>query len=88
MHNGGLNRVDKKHMGHTGVHMYKYNSTVSRKGSPTSSKKEPTTFYYQSDGTGRDTYVLSNNGGYRVEHDMKNYGDRVFKDSLRSAKKS
>lgn len=83
MHNGGLNRVDKKHMGHTGVHQYKYNNSNSRKSSP-APMKEPTTFYYQSDGTGRDSYVLNNNGGYRNEHDMKNYGDRVFKDSLRS----
>lgn len=87
MANGGLNRIDKKNLGHTGVHMYKYNSTVSKKCSP-QPKKEATTFYYQSDGTGRDSYVLKNNGGLRIEHDNKSYGDRVFKDSLRSSTKS
>jgi hypothetical protein len=45
MANGGLNRSDKKHLGHTGVHMYKYNSTVSRRNNQTP-KKEATTFYY------------------------------------------
>ena len=44
MANGGLNRIDKVGMGHTGVHFYKYNSTVTRR-SP-SPRKEATTFYY------------------------------------------
>ena len=81
--NGGLNRVDKVGMGHTGVHFYKYNNPVTSRRSP-SPTKEATTFYYQSDGSGRDSYVLKNNGGLRFEYDVRQSGDRVFKDSLRS----
>mmetsp|Transcript_34706 Transcript_34706/g.53233 ORF Transcript_34706/g.53233 Transcript_34706/m.53233 type:complete len:248 (-) Transcript_34706:765-1508(-) len=87
MNNGGLNRVDKRGMGHTGVHFYKFNSNVQKRQSP-SPRKEATTFYYQSDGTGRDSYVLKNNGGLRFEYDVRNSGDRIFKKSLRSDQKS
>ena len=87
MANGGLNRVDKVGMGHSGVHFYKYKSNVTSRGSP-SPRKEATTFYYQSDGTGRDSYVLKNNGGLRMEYNVRNSGDRIFKDSLRSDTKS
>ena len=88
MSNGGLNRIEKKNMGHNGVHQHIYNSTVTRRTGPCSPQKEPSTFYYQSDGTGRDSYVLQNNGGYRMEYDCKMNGDYIFKDSLRSARKS
>jgi len=88
MANGGLNGIDKKNMGHSGTHQYQYNSTVTRRAGPCSPYKEPTTFYYQSDGTGRDSYVLKHNGGYRNEYDCKLNGDNLFKDSLRSARKS
>ena len=50
--------------------------------------KEPTTFYYVSDGTGRDSYVLQNNGGYRPEYNIKMSGDRLFRTTLRSDTKS
>lgn len=69
-------------MGHTGTHFTKYKSNVHTRGSP-SPAKEPVTFYYQSDGTGRDSYVLSNNGGYRPEYKIHNIGDRLFKNTLR-----
>ena len=46
--------------------------------------KEPTTFYYQSDGSGRDSYVLKDNGGLRFEFNVRDSGDRIFKHSLRS----
>lgn len=73
-------------MGHTGVSFYKYNGGVTKRSpSPT---KEATTFYYQSDGTGRDSYVLKNNGGLRMEYNVRTSGDRIFKDSLRSDGKS
>jgi len=74
-------------MGHTGVQFYRYNSNASKRKSP-SPKKEATSFYYQSDGSGRDSYVLKNNGGLRYEYDIRQSGDRVFKDSLRNDKKS
>lgn len=46
------------------------------------------THYYQSDGSGRDSYVLKHNGGYRPEYNIKLSGDRIFKDSLRNNSKS
>lgn len=70
-------------MGHAGIHIQKYNSNVQRRASP-SPNKEATTFYYQSDGSGRDSYVLKNNGGLRREYNIRTSGDNVFKDSLRS----
>lgn len=48
-----------------------------------SPNKEATTFYYQSDGSGRDSYVLKNNGGLRMEYTSKQSGDRIFRSSLR-----
>lgn len=85
VNNGGLNRADKPNMGHTGVHMKTYNTNVTRRILPTP-RKEATTFYYQSDGTGRDSYVLKNNGGLRMEYDSKGgSGDRLFRESLRSS---
>ena len=62
--NGGLNHISVKGMGHTGAHFAKYNGNVQVRSSP-SPAKEPVTHYYQSDGSGRDAYVLNNNGGYR-----------------------
>lgn len=70
-------------MGHIGVHFPRYNSNVPRKAS-SSPCKEATTFYYQSDGTGRDSYVLKNNGGLRPEYNIRVSGDRIFRDSLRA----
>ena len=67
--------------------MYKYNSNVTKRVQP-APIKEATTFYYQSDGTGRDSYILKNNGGLRIEYNNKNYGDRIFRDTLRSGGKS
>ena len=55
--NGGLNSIDKVGMGHTGTHYPRYNNNNGRSRSP-SPYKTPTTFYYQADGTGRDSYVL------------------------------
>ena len=74
-------------MGHTGVQLRQYNSTVSPRPKITPGKAA-STFYYQSDGTGRDSYVLKHNGGLRFEYSCKQNGDRVFKDSLRSDMKS
>lgn len=85
--NGGLSKPLKVGMGHLGVHFSKYNSNVSRRVSP-SPRKEATTFYYQSDGSGRDSYVLKNNGGLRWEYSVRTSGDNIFKDSLRSDQKS
>lgn len=87
INNGGLNRVDKQNLGHTGVHLKQYNVSVTARDKPTP-RKEPTTFYYQSDGTGRDSYVLKNNGGYRMEYDLRTSGDRIFKDSLRNSERA
>lgn len=86
--NGTLNKVDKVGMGHQGVHLKQFNSSnVSRRQSP-SPCKEATTFYYQSDGTGRDSYILKNNGGLRWEHNVRESGDRIFRSSLRSDQQS
>jgi hypothetical protein len=84
LNNGGFNRVDKANLGNQGVHMKQYNSSVTRRVMPTP-RKEATTFYYQSDGTGRDSYVLKNNGGLRMEYEGKGSGDRMFRESLRSS---
>ena len=49
-------------------------------------RKEATTFYYQSDGSGRDSYVLKNNGGLRMEYDVRSSGE-IFRTSLRGSNK-
>lgn len=85
--NGTLCVPIKKGMGHTGVHLQKYNSTVARRRS-ISPHKDATTFYYQSDGSGRDGYVLKDNGGLRATYNNRLNGDNVFRDSLRSDRKS
>lgn len=47
--------------------------------------KNPPTFYYQSDGTGRDSYVLADNGGYRPEYDKYHKSnEQIFIGSLRN----
>lgn len=74
--------MDKEALGHTGVHFFRYNSNVQQRSSPTP-RKDATTFYYQSDGSGRDGYVIQNNGGLRFEY-KGIVGDRIFKESLRS----
>lgn len=88
--NGTLNKVDKRGMmGHHGVHLKQYNNSNGPNHKPAPSPaKEPTTFYYQSDGTGRDSYVLQNNGGYRPEFNIRVSGDRLFYQSLRDHTKS
>ena len=75
--------MDKANLGHTGVHMNQFNSPITQR-KVEAPRKEATTFYYQSDGTGRDSYVLKHNGGLRVEYNNKLNGDRVFRDSLRA----
>ena len=85
--NGTMCSPNKVGMGHQGVHLQKYNSTVTRRRSP-SPHKDATTFYYQSDGSGRDSYVLKHNGGLRTEYNKRLNGDIVFRDSLRSDRKS
>ena len=65
--NGGLTHVNKRSLGHQGVHFGRYGPSP-RRVSP-SPHKEATTFYYQSDGTGRDSYVLMDNGGLRPEYE-------------------
>ena len=84
--NGGLSYPEKVGMRHTGVSFNKYNGPA-RHRSP-SPFKPAATFYYQSDGTGRDSYVLQNNGGSRIEHKNRQNGDPLFYDSLRSNQKS
>lgn len=74
-------------MGHVGAQFPRYNGNVQRKTS-SSPCKEASTFYYQSDGTGRDSYVLKNNGGLRPEYNIRASGDRIFRDSLRSDQQS
>ena len=85
---GTLCRVNRQGMqGHHGVHLKQYNSNVCPRRSVSPFKDAPT-FYYQSDGTGRDSYVLKDNGGLRPEYNVRNSGDRIFKSSLRNMQKS
>jgi hypothetical protein len=82
MNNGGLTSVNKVGLGNTGVHIRQYHGPASHSRS---ASKSPPTFYYQSDGTGRDSYVLMDNGGYRPEYDKYNKSnEKIFIDSLRS----
>ena len=83
-----MTSVLKGGLGHQGVHLNRYNSIVTQRRSPSPSKNAPT-FYYQSDGSGRDSYVLMDNGGLRPEYDKYNKTNHeIFMNSLRSAKKS
>ena len=65
--NGGLTTTKKGGMGHQGVHLSSKGPGPKRH-SP-SPQKHATTWYYQSDGSGRDSYVLMDNGGLRPEYD-------------------
>lgn len=50
--------------------------------------KNAPTFYYQSDGTGRDSYVVMDNGGLRPEYDKYNKpNEAIFISSLRNQPK-
>ena len=70
-------------MSNSGVHLQRYSSTVAKRPSPSPLKDVPT-FYYQSDGSGRDSYVLMDNGGLRPEYDRhKPSVDKLFFGSLR-----
>ena len=60
---------------------------MGRSASPPPGKKDAPTWYYQSDGSGRDSYVLKNNGGLRPEYSSKT-NDRIFRSTLRSENKS
>jgi len=89
MNNGGLTHNNKSGLGHNGVHIARYNSTVTKRPSPGPGHKATPTFYYQSDGSGRDGYVLRDNGGLRPEYDRYNKSNQViFINSLRSEPKS
>lgn len=75
-------------MGHQGVHFSRYNSTVKLRPSP-SPLRDPLTFQYISDGTGRDSYVLMDNGGYRPEYAKYNRpSEQLFMSTLRNDQKS
>lgn len=85
---GGLTTNPKNSLGNTGVHMQRYSTSVTRRISPTP-HKGASTFYYQSDGSGRDGYVLMDNGGLRPEYEKYNKSvEKIFQDSLRSDVKS
>jgi len=59
-----------------------------RRVSP-SPNKDPSTHYYQSDGSGRDGYVLMDNGGLRPEYEKYNKSaEKIFFGSLRTGVKS
>ena len=78
-------------LGHTGVHMQRYNVYTTNKNSKKSISphKEATTFYYQSDGSGRDGYILMDNGGSRPEYERYNPSpNKIFYGSLRNDLKS
>ena len=88
INNGGLIKPDKKNLGYHGVHISRYNSIVAERRSPSPSK-EASTHYYMSDGTGRDSYVLENNGGSRPEYNKHfRSPENIFASSLRSGRKS
>lgn len=88
LNNGGLTGVEKTGMGHTGKQFSKYNSNVTQRKSPSPHKDAPT-FYYMSDGSGRDSYVLQNNGGLRPDYDRLNKSPgKLFTESLRNGPKS
>ena len=88
LNNGGLTSVERTGMGHQGVQFAQFSSTVAKRVSPSPQKDAPT-FYYMSDGSGRDTYILQDGGGLRPEYDrLHKSPDVIFKDSLRNEVKS
>ena len=46
MNNGGLTHVNKTGLGHTGVHLRKYESNAHKRSSPSPGHKPTPTFYY------------------------------------------
>lgn len=88
MNNGGLERVNKANLGNHGVHQKRYNTINTRERSGSPSKDAPT-HYYQSDGSGRDGYILMDNGGSRPEYDRYHKtNEAIFLGSLRNERKS
>lgn len=84
--NGGLEKLDRTNLCHNGVHLKTQNPSnfsprQTNRGAP--GFKEPPTFTYLSDGSGRDSYILKNNGGSRVDYNCKLNGDSIFRSSLR-----
>ena len=76
MNNGGLTHVDKNGMCNAGVHQRRFNNFSTKVDEVRKSRSPPhreaSTFYYASDGTGRDSYVLMDNGGLRPEYEKYN----------------
>ena len=89
VNNGGLEKLERI-VGHHGFHQRRYNlNTKYSTSSRSSPKREATTFYYTSDGSGRDSYVLQDNGGLRPEYDRLNKSpQKIFTSSLRTGEKS
>ena len=77
--------------GSQGVHLRRFN-LQTRSGPaarPSPQNRDASTFYYMSDGSGRDGYVLQDNGGLRPEYDKRNLSpQKIFTSSLRSGEKS
>lgn len=89
INNGGLTKSDKGCLGNQGYHFARYNSNVSKRPLPGPANKPCPTFYYKSDGSGRDSYVLMDNGGMRPEYDKHHpNNDKIFTRSLRCSPKS
>lgn len=88
-YDGGLTSNQKGGLGNTGVHLQRYNTSVTRRRISPSPNKDPSTHYYQSDGSGRDSYVLMDNGGLRPEYEKYNKtSEKIFFGSLRTGVKS
>ena len=80
--NGGLTKIERKGMQNN---RFTYNDVKAcyLPSSQKSPRKEATSFTYQSDGSGRDSYVLQNSGG--LVNDFKGLGhEKFFHSTLRS----
>lgn len=76
MNNGGLTNEDKKFF----IRGAYKNILMDHSPKP---QKNAVSFTYHSDGTGRDSYVISNSGGLVSDYNGSRRADIIFKDNLR-----
>ena len=79
--NGGLSVPRAWNQRDAGTNLFSSNQTFAKRMSP-SPRKEAKPFEYRSDGSGRDSYILANSGGFKNKA-FNLTGDKFFKATLR-----
>ncbi len=77
LNNGGLTSTDKKYM-----MSRPFRNTIQNKNK--SPLKDAVSHTYHSDGTGRDSYVISNSGGLVNDYGITKKSEVLFRSTLRN----